>query len=105
MTGSGTFCARSWHQRSVRVAPALRLLIALLALVGWSTPSWAAAGSAEDRTFKAATLLFDQTMWEMADQGLADFVQKYPTSAHLPEAYLLQAAARVHMTNYASAIE
>jgi TolA-binding protein len=65
----------------------------------------AAAGSAESRAFDAAKLSFDQTFWDLAEKNFADFVQKYPTSAHLPEAFLLQAVSRVHLTNYAGAIE
>ena len=64
---------------------------------------WAA--SAADRAFDAAVKAFQDTFYDRAEAQFADFCQKYPTSPRLPEAILLQAQARLELTNYAGAIE
>lgn len=64
-----------------------------------------AAASAADRAFDAAVKAFHDTFYERAEAQLAEFRQKHPTSPRLPEAILLQAQARLEVSNYAGAIE
>jgi TolA-binding protein len=64
---------------------------------------WAA--SAADRAFDAAAKAFGDTFYDRAEAGFADFCRKFPTSPRLAEAILLQAEARLELTNYAGAIE
>ena len=64
---------------------------------------WAA--SPADRAFNTAVELFKGTFYAQAEAQLADFCQKNPTSPRLPEAVLVQAQARLELTNYAGAIE
>ena len=47
----------------------------------------------------------ESTFYNRAEAQLADFCLKNPTSPRLPEAVLLQAQARLELTNYAGAIE
>src|ERR1035438_7520117 len=63
------------------------------------------AASAADRAFDAATNAFHDTFYERAEAEFADFRQKFPASPRLAEAVLLQAEARLELTNYAGAIE
>jgi TolA-binding protein len=63
-----------------------------------------AAASAADRAFEAAAKAFLDTVFDQAEAGFADFCQKFPTSPLLAEAILLQAEARLQLTNYAGAI-
>jgi tetratricopeptide (TPR) repeat protein len=64
---------------------------------------WAA--SAADRAFDAAVKAFQDTFYARAEAQLADYCQKFPASPRLPEAILVQAQARLELTNYAGAIE
>lgn len=64
---------------------------------------WAA--SAEDRAFGGARNAFQDKFFARAEAGFADYCQKFPASPRLPEAILLQAQARLELTNYAGAIE
>ncbi|MGO8931431.1 MAG: tetratricopeptide repeat protein [Limisphaerales bacterium] len=63
-----------------------------------------AAESAADRAFDAAYKAFHDTIYDRAEAGFADFCQKYPDSPRLAEAILLQAEARLQLSNYAGAI-
>ncbi len=63
-----------------------------------------AAASAADHAFDAAAKAFHDTFYDRAEAGFADFCQKFPTSPRLAEAILLQAEARVELSNYAGAI-
>jgi len=63
------------------------------------------AASAEDRAFDAAVKAFHDTFYDRAEAELADFRKKHPGSPLVPEAILLQAQARVELSNYAGAIE
>jgi TolA-binding protein len=63
------------------------------------------AASAETHDFTVAKELFAAAIYTNAEAELAAFTQKFPASAHLPEAILLQAEARIRLTNYAGAIE
>ena len=64
-----------------------------------------AAESAADRDFRVAREALRDTFYERAEAGFADFCKKFPTSPRLPEAILLQAAARIELSNYAGALE
>ena len=61
------------------------------------------AASAEDRAFDAAVKAFHDTFYDRAEAELAEFRKKYPGSPLLPEAILLQAQARLELSNYAGA--
>jgi TolA-binding protein len=62
------------------------------------------AATAADRAFEAAAKAFRDTVYDRAEAGFADFCQKFPTSPRLTEAILLQAEARLELSNYAGAI-
>ena len=62
------------------------------------------AASAADRAFEAAVQAFGDTFYDRAEAQFADFCQKFPASPRLAEAVLLQAEARIELTNYAGAI-
>ena len=64
-----------------------------------------AATPAETRAFQAAEKEFQDSFYQQADRDFADFIQKYPSSQHLPEAFLYQAEARIRLANYAGALE
>jgi len=64
---------------------------------------WAA--SAEDLALDAAVKAFQDKFFARAEAQLADYCQKFPASPRLAEAILVQAQARLGLTNYAGAIE
>ena len=64
---------------------------------------WAA--SAADRAFDAAKKAFEDKFYARAEAEFADYCQKNPASPRLAEAILVQAQARLELTNYAGAIE
>jgi TolA-binding protein len=78
------------------------LLAALVLSI--TAPRLLAANSEEDRAFKAATGAFRDGFWARAESELASFVQTFTNSTHLAEAILLQAEARLQLTNYPGAI-
>ena len=80
-----------------------RWILVLTLLPAAGLRLWAA--SAADRAFDAATNAFHDTFYERAEAEFADFRQKFPASPRLAEAILLQAEARLELTNYAGAIE
>jgi TolA-binding protein len=63
-----------------------------------------AAAPAAERAFDAAYKAFLDTVYDRAEVEFADFCQKYPDSPRLAQAILLQAEARLELTNYAGAI-
>ena len=63
------------------------------------------AASAADRAFDAAVKAFQDTFYARAEAQLADFRREHTNSPQLMEAILLQAQARIQLTNYAGAIE
>lgn len=77
------------------------LLICLLCVA----PRIWAAGGAEERAFEAARKAFDDAFYERAEGEFSAFLQKYPTSIHLPEAVLYQGNARIKLGNFNGAIE
>lgn len=60
---------------------------------------------AEARAFSAAAESFRAGFYERAENEFAEFARKFPASPRLPEAYLLQAQARLELTNYPGALE
>ena len=80
-----------------------RWILVLTLLLAAGPRLWAA--SAADRAFDAAAKAFQDTFYDRAEAEFADFCQKFPTSPRLAEAILLQAEARLELTNYAGAIE
>src|ERR1019366_3297845 len=80
-----------------------RLILVLTMLL--AAGSRLAAASAADRAFEAGAKAFHDTFYDRAEAGVADFCKNYPASPRLAEAILLQAEARLELTNYAGAIE
>jgi TolA-binding protein len=80
-----------------------RWILALTVLLAPELRLWAA--SPADRAFDAAHRAFDDTVYDRAEAGFSNFCQAFPTSPRLAEAILLQAEARLELTNYAGAIE
>jgi len=63
-----------------------------------------AAGGREERALAAATAQFQDENWERAEAELAQFVQRFPKSAQVPSAVLLEAQAQFKQAKYADAI-
>ena len=80
-----------------------RWILVLSLLLAGGPRLWAA--SPADRAFDAAVKAFRDTFYSRAEAQLGDFCQKNPTSPRLADAVLLQAQARLELTNYAGAIE
>jgi TolA-binding protein len=78
--------------------------ILVLTLLPTAGPQLWAAGAA-DRTFDAAAKAFHDAFYERAEAGFSNFCKAFPTSPRLAEAILLQAEARLVLTNYTGAIE
>jgi TolA-binding protein len=80
-----------------------RWILVLTLLLAGGMRLWGA--SPGDHALDEAVKAFQDTFYARAEVQLADFCQKNPTSPRLPEAILLQAQARIKLTNYAGAIE
>jgi len=78
--------------------------IVVLSLLLVAGPRLRAASTA-DRAFDAAVKAFQDTFYARAEAQLADFRRQHTNSPRLIEAVLLQAQARIELTNYAGAIE
>jgi TolA-binding protein len=63
-----------------------------------------AAGAKEQSAYAAAVAAFQDEMWGRAETEFAQFRQKYPKSANVPEAVLLQAQAEFKQGELAQAI-
>jgi len=63
-----------------------------------------AASTREDRAYAAAASAFQDGMWNRAETGFAQFIQKYPKSDRLAEAGLMQAEAQFKQGKLAEAI-
>jgi len=63
-----------------------------------------AASSREDRAYAAAVASFQTEMWGRAEDGLAQFIQRYPQSTNVPMAVLLQAQAQFNQGKLPEAI-
>jgi TolA-binding protein len=82
-------------------ASRIALLLLTLLLAGGTM---LAAESGEDRAFREAGKAFLDTVYDRAEAGFADFCKKFPSSPRVAEAILLQAEARLELSNYAGAI-
>ena len=78
------------------------VLIALVMVIAGDRV--ALASTREDRAFAAAASAFQDGMWSRAEVELAQFAAKYPQSAHLAEAVMLQAESDLKQQKYAPAI-
>jgi len=87
--------------RMVRLSRWLLILLALVAGGGRIL----AAGSGENKAFTLATNLFRIGSWELAENDLVAFRQKYPNSEQGPAAVLFEARARFQLRQYPGAIE
>src|SRR5580698_1540971 len=74
----------------------------LFALLLGGGPLWAA--SHEQRDFDAANGAFQDSLWGRADAEFAQFIAKYPKSAQVPEAVLMQAQTEYKQKKYRQAI-
>jgi len=80
-----------------------RWTLLLTLLLAQGPRLWAA--SAADRALDAAVNAFQDKFYAQAEAQLADYCQKFPASPRLAEAIVVQAQARLGLTNYAGAIE
>jgi TolA-binding protein len=80
-----------------------RWILLLTLLLAGGPRLWAA--SEADLAFDAAVKAFQDYFYARTEAQCADFCQKYQDSPRLSEAILLQAQARIKLTNYAGAIE
>jgi TolA-binding protein len=79
-----------------------RWILILTVLLATGPRLTAAPGA--DRAFEAAYKAFRDGFYDRAEAGFGDFRQKFPDSPRLSEAILLQAEARLELSNYAGAI-
>src|SRR5690348_5356820 len=63
------------------------------------------AATPEDRTYNLAAESFALTAYAKAERELGQFVQIFPESPKVTEAILLQAQARIALSNYTGALE
>jgi TolA-binding protein len=89
--------------QSARMVRLVRVLLFLLALV-FSAESLFAVNTEEERAFEVAVSKFHSAPW-VAERDFADFVQKYPYSARVPEVILYQSQARLISGDAGGAIE
>ena len=80
-----------------------RWIMVLTLLLAAGPRLWAA--SEMDLAFRAARDAFQDGFYARAEAQFADYCQKFPASPRLAEAILVQAQARLKLTNYAGAIE
>src|SRR5687767_13155378 len=79
-----------------------RLLITFLLLACWIS---SAAPIAETRAFTAATEMFRDKKYDLAERTFEQFVAQYPQSEYRAEAVLFFAKSKVNQSNNTSAIE
>ena len=60
--------------------------------------------ASEQRDFAAAAAAFQDGMWSRAESEFSDFIKKYPTSARVPEAALIQAQSDFNQGKVQAAI-
>lgn len=65
----------------------------------------AAAEQTEAGAFRVAADEYTAGYWKQAEADFAEFARKYPESTNLPNAFLCQAVARYHQTNYVGTID
>ena len=85
------------------MAALCRWILVLTLLLAGGPRLWGA--STADQAFDAAVQAFHDTVYDRAEAQLADYCQKNPASPRLSEAVLLQAEARLELTNYPGAID
>jgi TolA-binding protein len=85
------------------MAPLGRWLLFFFALALGGGPVFAASVR-EERAYAAAVSAFREAMWSRAEMEFAQFIQKYPKSAHVPEVLLLQAEAEFKQGKYRETI-
>lgn len=97
---------RKKASREAMVGPrqGLRALVACFILVLLPGVSPRAEG-AEAGAFDTAAEEFRAGFWKSAEADFSDFAKTYPESTNLPYAFLCQAVARFHQTNYAGTID
>jgi len=81
-----------------------RVILVWTALALTECWSWAATPP-ENRVFDAAVQKLTDGFYQQAESDFADFSKKFPNSPLFPEAVLLQAEARIKLTNYVGALE
>jgi TolA-binding protein len=79
-----------------------RWILIFCALVLGGGQLWAASGR-EEREFAAAAATFQDHIWDRAEMEFTNFVQRYPSSADVPQAILLTAQAQFKQSRYADA--
>src|SRR5260370_20493669 len=78
--------------------------ILLLVLYVVAVPrAWSASG-AETQAFTAAEKAYLDADYKNAGAYFGEFIQKFPASARIPEAVLLQAQARIRLSDYDGAL-
>ena len=83
----------------------VKACLLLVAVCLWTpAPSWAAAGG-EAQAFTAAEKVYLDADYRNAETYFAEFLQKFPNSAHVPEAVLYQAQSRLKLGNYTGALQ
>lgn len=70
-----------------------RFFLVLLALFLGAGPGWAAGSKKEQLAYAAAVTAFHDGLWALAEMDFTQFIQTYPDSTNVPEAWLLQAQA------------
>jgi TolA-binding protein len=70
-----------------------------------ATGARVSAASTAEHDLETAVKAFEDHFYDRAEAELSAFSQKYPTSPRIAEVILLQAQARVKLTNYAGAIQ
>lgn len=89
--------------RSVKACWRQALLIASLFWFGGLFP--ALANTTEKGAFNSATEAFSGAFYARAESEFATYIQQFTNSTRIPEAILMQARARIELTNYAGAVE
>jgi len=82
----------------------LRILMLLLLLALAGSRADAALSGAEKKAFEAAADEFQMHLWDRAEAGFAQFVEKYPKSERLNEAILRQAQSQFQQSRFPSAV-
>jgi len=81
------------------------LRFVLMLLLAFAAPVARAASAAETRAYNSGENAFQAGIWDRAEADFADFIEKFPTSARLPEAVLMAAQARLKQNNFSGGID
>lgn len=60
--------------------------------------------ASEQRDFAAASAAFQDGMWDRAEQGFAEFIEKHPTSSRAPEAALMEGQAQFKQGKFSQSV-